>query len=228
MDNGASLISSSSSQYDELFRRIHELDQKLQYIERRAQDSTRHTSTQLSSIEGAAHNCASTVANVELKAAKDIERLEGDLQEMIQRESQARVDSESRLKKILADEVAAVRSSFLTQEHQRATQAQAWLHQSTELADTLRSKMDATFDHVQHQVDEVASVITDEARRVETVLSRHQSAREEAEMQLLRVLEDSCVQLHQEIVQERLERVESHKRLERLLLETVNKTWTRT
>lgn len=213
---------------EELYRRIHEVDQKLQYIERREQEGWRVASQQITTIADNSRTTATTVANLELKISKDIQFIEEQLAKDVQTEAQQRAESESRLRRLITDEAAAVRSTIAATERDRFADLDRRLEGVTATLNTMCNQFEDRLTELTSQLSKTLDATRREATTIEEMIIRNKSEREKAEMNLLAVVEETCVQLHQQIVAERQERAESQKRLEKMLLDMSGRQWVRT
>lgn len=212
---------------DDLFKRIHELDQRLQYIERREQEGWRVASQQISQISENSRSSTAVIANLELKLSRDIQFIEDTVAKEIQTESQRRSDTENRLRQSISDEAGAIRSAVITAEQSRFQDLDRRVNDLTTGLSELCSVFEERLDQLTGSVKQSLDVTRNEAARVEELLIAHKQQKEQEEVKLLTMLEEACVQLHQQIVQERNERQESHRRLERMLLEIGGRQWVR-
>jgi hypothetical protein len=213
---------------EELYKRVQEVDLKLQYMERREQEGWRVASQQISTIAENSRATGTTVANLELKLSKDVQFIEEQLARDVQGEAASRIETETRLKRIIADEAQTVRSAIAAAERDRFSELDAKVTDITSQLNDLCSSFETRLADMTTQLSRTLDATRKEATTVEEMLLRHKAERERAEMNLLAVVEETCVQLHQQIVQERHERVESQKRLEKILLEMSGRQWVRT
>jgi hypothetical protein len=213
---------------DELFKKIHEIDQRLQYMERREAESLRHSQQTVQNISEQARTASTSIANLEIKLSKDIQFLEETLTREIQVEAQRRSESESRLRQQLLDEAVVVRSSLEKNERNRSGEVEQALQRLTSELSSLCSRFEQSMQNLDFRLNDAVSSAIHQATEAERKLQQHKATRETAEMHLLQILEETCVELHNEIIQERQERIESNKRLERLLLEMSSRQWVRT
>lgn len=212
---------------EEIYKRIQEVDQKLQYIERREQEGWRVASQQITTIADNSRNTGAVVANLELKASRDVQFIEEQLQKDVQMEAQQRQDGEARLKRLIGDEATAIRSAIATAERDRFTDLDRKVDGVTQQMNDMCEGFDKRLGELTKQMTEVLNATKSEAQKVEDMLLRNKAEREKAELNLLAVVEETCVKLHEQIVQERHERAESHKRLEKVLLDMSGRQWVR-
>ena len=213
---------------DELFKKIHELDQRLQYMERREAESLRHSQQTVQTVSEQARMASTSIANLEIKMSKDLQFLEDALTREIQVEAQRRVESEARLRQQLLDEATVVRSSLEKNERGRNSEVEQTLQRLTGELNALCTRFEDSINALDGRLNDAVANAQMQAKDAERKLQQHKVTREAAEMNLLQVLEETCVELHNEIIQERQERIDSNKRLERLLLEVSSRQWVRT
>lgn len=213
---------------DELFKKIHELDQRLQYMERRESESLRHSQHTIQTVSEQARTSTTSIANLEIKLSKDLQFMEDALTREIQTEAQNRADSEARLRQLLVDEATVIRSSLETNERGRNSEIEVTIHRLTSELNLLCTRFEESVGILESRLNDAVLSAQVQAKEAERKLQQHKAVREASEMHLLQVLEETCVELHNEIVQERQERSESHKRLERLLLDVSSRQWVRT
>ena len=213
---------------EELYRRVQEVDQKLQYMERREQEGWRVASQQITTIAENSRHTGTTVANLELKLSKDVQFIEEQLARDVQTEASARSDAETRLKRMIGDEASSVRSAIAAAERDRFADLDSRVSDITRQLNDLCGTFEKRLGEMTGQLSKTLDATRKEATTVEEMLLRHKAEREKAEMNLLAVVEETCVQLHQQIVQERQDRAESQKRLEKILLDMSGRQWVRT
>ena len=213
---------------EELYKRVQDVDQKLQYMERREQEGWRVASQQITTIADNSRSTATSVANLELKISKDIQFIEEQLARDVQSEASQRAEGEGRLKRLIGDEATALRSAIAAAERDRFTELDTRVNEITIQLNELCTTFETRLVDMTGQLSKTLDATRREATTVEEMLLRHKAERETAEMNLLAVVEETCVQLHQQIVQERRDRVESQKRLEKILLDMSGRQWVRT
>ena len=212
---------------EELFKRIAAVDQQLQYIERREQEGWRVASEQIGSITENSRNATTAVANLELKLARDVQFYEEQLSKDIQVETQHRQEAEARLKQQITEESSGVRSAIATAEQNRFAELDLKVNDLTTNLAQLCNVVEERLTQLTDQLSNTLHTTRDEAQRVEDMMLKQKEEREKAEINLLAVLEETCVSLHQQIVAERNERIDSQKRMEKLLLEMSGRQWVR-
>ncbi len=213
---------------EELYRRLHDIEQKMQYIERREQEGWRLAQQQIASIADSTRSATIIVGNLELKLSKDVNFIEESVAKEIAQEVQRRAEGEQRLRQQITEEANLVKITVEQQERQRNAEVEAKITALTASVSRLVSDMEQKIGSATAELIRAADTAKRDATRVEDMLASHKATREAAELNVLQVLEETCVQLHQQIVAERNERLESHKRLERLLLEVSRRQWVRT
>ena len=218
----------SHTAHEELFRRLHEIEQKVQYIERREEEGWRLAKQQIGQITDSSRSSTTVVGNLELKLSKDIQFIEESVSKDIQMEVQRRAEGEQRMRQMIQEEAALVKTTIAQQEKARTNDIDTKLSEMTSTVAQLCTTMEERLAKLTLELVNNSEDSRKEVARVEDKLAQQKAAREAAEMNLLQILEETCVQLHQQIVAERNERVESHKRLERLLLEVSRRQWVRT
>lgn len=212
---------------EEIYRKIHELESRLAYMERREQEGWQAVSAQVASILEASRSSTAIVGNLEIRMSKDVAFVEETTAKDLALEVQRRTESEQRLRQAIADEATHVRSTLEAAERQRTSDVDARLAALAAQASGLCKTLEERVRDMSSALSASVAAAEREATKVEERLAAHRSTRETAEMNVLQVLEETCVQLHRELMEERALRVESHKRLERLLLETGRKQWTK-
>jgi hypothetical protein len=211
-----------------LFRRVHEVDQKLLYVERREAESTRTVSQQIAELTERCRNVDTVIANLELKLARDIEFVEEAVTREVQSEASRHNETDSVLRSLVEEEGTSLRGALQQAYQSRTADVEHRLRTLSEEFSQLCLDVDQHIQRSKEGWETAISKCQQEALRAEDALRAYKLRREEAEMTLLKLLEDTCTQLHQEIVAEREERTQGFKRLERLLLETTgSRSWVR-
>lgn len=206
---------------ESLMQRIQDLDAKLLYLERREAESASRSHAWMQKVESDSQNCGAMVANLELRWARDMERAEVILSEHVQREQRSRAEAERAIRQLIVDESAAVRRLTSSQEQMRVAEAQKWVSDASEQLDVLRRSTEQQLERMKATWGGSLNSMSKDMSTLENTITGYQQRREASEVQLLKLFEETCLQLHQEIVQERTERMESHRRLERLLVESL-------
>jgi hypothetical protein len=86
---------------------------------------------------------------------------------------------------------------------------------------------DKRLSELSQQVVHMSQAAATEVVRIEEMISASKREHESNEVKVLTLLEETCTGLHQQLVEERRLREESHMRLEKLLIESANKPWLR-
>lgn len=90
-------------------------------------------------------------------------------------------------------------------------------------ADSIDSRAAA----IKKDIEINANELKTDVQRVLSSLEAHRKHRDNSERALVDMIENTCVALRKEIEDEKRQRVESHKQLERVLLEAASRQWTR-
>ena len=213
---------------EEIFRRLHEVEKRLTYIESREEDGWKAASDQVDAAMEASRSGTNAIANLELKLAKDIEAIERTLATDLQAEVQQRNQSEAILRQLVSDEAQSAKNTMEQLSRTREQELELQVKELTQKLSDLCGNVEERFKELRQEVVSSVGAVSQEAARVEELLRDHQRIREESQMNLLQLLEDMCVRLHEQLVEEKKERVESQKRLEKLLLEYSSRQWVRT
>jgi hypothetical protein len=208
---------------EELARRVHELDQKLLYIERREQEAWALAGQQLTQLAEQSQAGAGAIAAGEVKLSKDLQRLEDVITKEMAVESQRRSETEATIRGLIETATAEVRNAIGQVEHTRFTALDRRMEEVARASSDLATGIERRLAAVSGETQEAAARALDEAQRIEGLLVQRRREQEEADVKLLNLLEETCVSLHQQLATERAEREESHRRLEKLLVDVAQR-----
>jgi hypothetical protein len=204
---------------DDLIRRIIELEQRIAYIENREEGSRRTAQSEAAKVVESAKRVGVSCNDLELRVTRDISRLDATLQHEYQTQHQRREAMEGALRETFVTEVEHIRQEVAKREASQSDSVQHRVMALSEQLDALAAAFQHDTDAQAAQMEDVRAFVDREVRALRESVDSTTKQREASEMSVLGVLEDMCVQLQKQIANERRERTESHKRLERLLLE---------
>lgn len=219
---------------EDLFKRLHELDQRLSYMEKR--DADAHTQHQhiMQQIESQCRSTTSIVANFEDRLSSDLQRLEEARQEDMAHEAKHRTTLEQRFQSQLQAELERVKillrgvTGGAVEEGPKLAAAGVGggtlptlpsMSEQERYMERYSKDLQSRVDLIAHQVEDACQLLQHQAAKAEGALQAAEGHREKAEMEVLSLVEELCDRLTEELKEERRERVESHRRLERILLQ---------
>ena len=255
----------SAEAYEELARRIAALNTRLATIEEREVAAVNTTAASLAAVRGGVDQMGAIIARLETKISKDAAFLEETLERRLADEEERRAEVENGVRKAIADELGAFRSTaaaaaaaggspssplphattslspsspnsagasnshfhhshgHLPQTHQQARELQELRRRVDAMGDAIDAKAHA----LQQRIAEAAEEVQQNVAGVLEALEASRRGREAGERGLQSLVEESIAALSQELAEERRQRTESHKHLERVLLEAASRQWAR-
>ena len=218
----SSLIASDIS------KRVAELEERLRHIEINEAEGMNVAHKTVKDTLAMTRSLQETSAVLEERIMKDSRHLEELMETKLRGEAEQRGEMERHLRKVLEEEAATLKESLRHSEGLQKDDIDVQLRHVTEQVNKATALMEGRAETLRKEVADSVSVLQG---TVEDVLNRLQSqkrAHNEAEANLLSLIEETCNSLQQEIEEERKQRIASHKHLERVLLEATSRQWTKT
>ena len=97
---------------DEVSKRIQSLDHKMLYVERRDQEGWRVAAQQLNDLTEQSQSGTSSIANLEIRLSRELQRLEETIGKELDVEVQRRTDAEKRSKDAISSAASEVREAI--------------------------------------------------------------------------------------------------------------------
>ena len=167
-------------------------------------------------------------ASLEERIMKDSRHLEEIMETKLRGEAEQRGEMEKHLKKILNDEATVLKETLLRSEGLQKDDIEVQLRHVTDQVNKSTSHMENRVDDLKKEMAESVHVLQGTVDDVLKKLAAQKKSQNEAETNLLNLIEETCTSLQMEIEEERKQRVASHKHLERVLLEATGRQWTKT
>ena len=224
-------FSSTSQQFfqkfDENAKRIQSLEQKVLYVEKREQEGWRVAAQQLNDLTEQSQSGTSSIANLEMRLSRELQRLEDTIGKELQTEVQRRNDAEKRSKDAISQAAAEVRDAIAQLEGNRFSVIDKKIDDMATTVSELCAVFDRRLSELSQQVAHMSKAAASEVVRIEEIMEKRKVEHEANEVRVLQLLEETCTGLHQQLQEERRLREESHMRLEKLLVESAQKPWVR-
>lgn len=212
----------------DLARRVADLEERLRHIEVNEAEGMNLSHKTVRDTLATAQSLHDISASLEERILKDSRHLEEIMETKLRGEAEQRGDMEKHLKKILNDEATVLKETLLRSEGLQKDDIEVQLRHVTDLVNKSTAHMEDRIDDLKKEMAESVHVLQGTVDDVLKKLTAQKKSQNEAESNLLNLIEETCTSLQMEIEEERKQRVASHKHLERVLLEATARQWTKT
>src|SRR3989338_5076392 len=113
------LRANKKQKFDENAKRIQSLEQKVLYVEKREQEGWRVAAQQLNDLTEQSQGGTSSIANLEIRLSRELQRLEDTIGKELDVEVQRRTVAEKRSKDAISHAAAEVREAIAQLESNR-------------------------------------------------------------------------------------------------------------